>query len=117
MLRLATRLECLPFASGSTSPSDDLGCGYITEAGTGQPYVPGGPDYPKGPNDDVASVTVPDVYQSFIYLLGGFEADAHHIEDLHLPYHPVSQNSNSFAHTLLVKENLVSPSPPVWAPG
>jgi RHS repeat-associated protein len=104
-------------ASGSTSPSDDLGCGYITEAGSGQPYVPGGPDYPKSPNDNVASVTVPDVHQSFMYLLAGFEADAHHIRDLHIPYQPVSQNSNSFAHTLLVKEGLTAPSPPVWAPG
>jgi RHS repeat-associated protein len=104
-------------ASGSVGASDDLGCGYLTEAGSGDLYAPGRADYPKEPGDNVASVTVPDVRQSLIELLSGFEADARQIEDLHLPYHPISQNSNSFAHTLLVKENLVSPSPPVWSPG
>jgi RHS repeat-associated protein len=104
-------------ASGSVGSSDDLGCGYLTEAGSGQPYGPGGPDYPREPGDDVASVVVPDVQKSFFELIAGFETDANNIESLHLPYQPVSQNSNSFAHTLLVKERLSAPSPPVWSPG
>jgi len=95
----------------------DLKCGYLTKKGTGGLWVPGGADYPRGPNDNVATMTVLSVNRSAGDLIGGFEADAWHIEDLHLRYRPISQNSNSFVHTLLVKENLISPSPPVWVPG
>ena len=98
-------------------PSTDLGCGYLTKSGSGLPYAPGGPDYPSGPNDNVATVSVPNVVQSYNQVITKFTTAAQHIEDLHLPYQPISQNSNSFAHTLLVKSDLISPSPPVWAPG
>jgi RHS repeat-associated protein len=103
--------------SGSVGANEDLGCGYITEAGSAAIYGPGAIDYPKHQGDDVASLIVPDVHQSFIALLAGFEADANTIESLHLPYHPASQNSNSFAYTLLAKEHLDRPAPPVWSPG
>jgi RHS repeat-associated protein len=103
--------------------------GYLTESGSGTPFLPAvpaspgnpgrraAPDYPSGPGDDVASVTVPNVLHSFNQVISDFTNAAHHIEQLRLPYGPVHQNSNSFAHTLIVKSNLLSPTPPVWAPG
>jgi hypothetical protein len=97
--------------------SEDLGQGYISSAGSGEVFGPLSVDYPRGPGDDVASIEIPDVTQTFQQVSSSFRNAADAIDHLHIPYHPVNQNSNSFAHTLLIKANLTSPLPPVWTPG
>ena len=97
--------------------SADIGEGYISKAGSGEVFGPLHIDWPRKPGDDVAFVEVPDVKQAFQQVRASFMNAAQTIDDLHIPYHPVSQNSNSFAHTLLVKANLYSPPPPVLTPG
>jgi YD repeat-containing protein len=85
------------------------GFGTLTSAGSGTPFLPGtaarpaAPDFPSKPGDDVASVQVPNVLSSFSEIVSDFKNVARHIDDLRLEYRPVHQNSNSFAHTLLVK--------------
>jgi len=104
-------------------PLSKPGFGNLTSAGSGTPFLPGAPgrpaapDFPSKPGDDVASLQVPNVSRSFDQLVSDFKNASQHIDDLHLEYRPVHQNSNSFAHTLLVKSGSISPEPPVWAPG
>jgi len=108
---------------GLVSKSADLGFGYLTSAGSGQPFLPGGPnrppaaDYPSGPNDDVANFQVPNPLLSYDQVIESFTNSAHKIDSLQLQYHPISQNSNSFAHTLIIKANLISPEPSFYVPG
>ena len=102
---------------GIVPDSQDMGYGSITSAGSDQPFVPGGADYPTKPGDDVASLTLPGVAQSFRAVEAALEKAALTIDGMHIPYHPASQNSNSFADTLLVKANLPAPTPPAWSPG
>ena len=104
-------------ASDSVEANDNLGCGYLTDAGSGETYEAGHADYPKYPTDNVAIVSVTNVSASYSQVTSSFRQSAQHIERLHLYYHPVSQNSNSFAHTLLLKAHLIPPTPPVWVPG
>jgi hypothetical protein len=98
-----------------TNTAED--CGYVTSSGSGGVFGPGSKDYPNSSNSDVAMMNVPAFGQSFGALYGDFEADATKIDNLRIPYTPLGQNSNAFAYTLLLKNNLIPPSPPVWAPG
>jgi hypothetical protein len=102
---------------GLVGRNTDLGFGYITSHGSNRDFVRGGPDFPAGPNDDVASMSVPNILQTFDQIRASFVNASQRIDGLRIAYHPVSQNSNSFAHTLIVKANLVAPDPSVWAPG
>ncbi|MBZ5634919.1 MAG: hypothetical protein LAO55_17495 [Acidobacteriia bacterium] len=98
-------------------PLTPPGFGYLTKAGSGTTFDTNFKDYPKGPSDDVASMQVPSGTLSYDAAINNFNAAASTIENLHLPYLPIRQNSNSFAHTILEKSGLVSPPTPVWAPG
>ena len=104
--------------SGSVPKGKNLGWGYLTDSGSGRIFDSSSPDFPNGPNSDVAHFDVDPGTKSFAELYMGFMQVAEHIESLHLPYHPVRQNSNSFVKTELVKNGLSAPRrPPVWAPG
>ena len=103
--------------SHSVPNAHDMGYGYITSAGSDQPFRPGAADYPKEQGDDVAHMTLQEIPQDFQKVVGDFKKAAQTIDGLRLPYHPITQNSNSFAHTLLVKANIATPDPPVWSPG
>jgi hypothetical protein len=98
-----------------------LGFGYLTIGGcVDVPWIGSNCDFPHqgNPNDDVAMMTVPVTSGVNAQLLPvRFTADANYIDSLRLPYHPVSQNSNSFVHTLIQKMGLGNPTPPVNVPG
>jgi hypothetical protein len=102
---------------GLVGRNTDLGFGYITSHGSNQNFVRGAPDFPEGSKDDVASMTIPNILQTFDQIRASFVTASQRIDSLRTAYHPVSQNSNSFAHTLIVKANLIAPDPSVWAPG
>ena len=99
-------------------PSIQGGHGYLTEAGSGQVFDSSFPDYPTKPEDDVAHISVSVPLKPYEVLRQEFQEMADHIESLRVPYHGIKgPNSNSFVKTLIVKNGLMAPIPPVWAPG
>jgi len=113
----------------SDTSRDLAGAGYKEQLGFGELTTGGcidvpwtaltGCDFPQpgNPNDDVAQMKIPVVSLGADTLLVQLTSAAHYIDTLMLPYHPISQNSNSFVHTLIKKAGLGDPSPPVNVPG
>lgn len=110
----------LPTIGFRGGPSIQGGHGYLTEKGSGLAVGGGFPDTdsdPGNPNNDVAKVGVTIPFTTYDHLRQEFQQVADHIESLHVPYHGIKgPNSNSFVKTLLVKNGLNAPRPPVWAP-
>ncbi len=98
-------------------PISSPGFGYLTAAGSDEPFLPGTTDYPEKPGDEVDSFQVPNWRFSYDQIISDFTTSAQTIENLHLQYRPDRQNSNSFAYTLLDKAGLSSPGTPFWTPG
>ena len=99
-----------------------LGFGYLITGGcVNVPWTAAeNCDYPHpgNPNDDVAKMTIPTITPlTPDLLILQLTAAAHKIDSLVLPYHPASQNSNSFVHTLIKHSRLGDPTPPVNVPG
>jgi RHS repeat-associated protein len=98
-----------------------LGFGYLTTGGCiNVPWTPAtGCDFPHpgNVNEDVAKMSIPVTSFNTDVLLLRLTAAAHYVDTLLLPYHPVSQNSNSFIHTLIKKAGLGDPTPNVNVPG
>jgi hypothetical protein len=91
------------------SHGKDMDYGYISDAGSGRLYDSTWVDYYPHSLMDNAGYSVPVGSESFSQLYVGFMKAATYIDSLHITYHPVRQNSNSFAKTLLVKNGLPAP--------
>lgn|SRR5262249_29845508 len=93
--------------------------GYVRAVAIGNEFVKGAPDYPTFPFEPSLSIPIPqDRHSQRIF--ENFAETARKIEDLHLRFRPVAQNSNSFIYTLLLRSALFHPGvprPPVRVPG
>ena len=108
--------------SRSVGPNEDLGFGPLTTGGcVDVPWTAATNcdfPHPGDPNADAANLNVPAIgFGTDDTVIAQLVGAAHYVDSLNLPYHPVTQNSNSFIHTLISKANLGNPSPPVHVPG
>ena len=117
------------FFRGGPAPDNHCGLsdlpGINTEADCGDvtptygPFTSNTIDYPGvNNNDDVAEMNIPVIgAQSYSSLLLSFKSTSDIIGGLRVPYTPAGENCNAFSYTLLRNANLMTPTPPVWAPG
>jgi hypothetical protein len=115
------KAAALKDSSRRVGPNEDIGFGNLTTGGcVDVPWTAATNcdfPHPGNPNEDAAKMTVPTGFGTADLLLAQLVGISHYIDALQLPYHPVTQNSNSFVHTLIKKAHLGDVPPPVGVPG